>query len=304
VEELRPDVLTVDLYMEAMNGVELIRRQMERRPLPIVVCSSTAEGSESFIAAMDAGAVEFVGKPTARALDQMFHIEEDLIRAVEAAAEIPFEKLPGLADPYPAATQMPAAGFGKGNIDAVLIGISTGGPRALRAIIPRFPASFPAPIAIALHMPVGYTNALAENLNRISQVEVLESRDGIEMRPGRVILAQAGLHTGFRRTSDRRVVTVLSDQPANVLYRPSVDALFRSGAEVYGERLLGVVMTGMGRDGTEGAGWIKAQGGLVFAEAEETSVIYGMPRSVVEAGLADRVIPLYQIPEAIMEVFQ
>jgi two-component system chemotaxis response regulator CheB len=259
------------------------------------------------MAAMEAGAVEFVAKPTALALEKMYTIRQDLTQAVIAAASIPPEILEQLAS-TPSATlpvmEIPEKLEKEGRIDAVVIGISTGGPRALRSMIPRFPAKMPIPVLIALLMPAGYTQLLAEQLNNLSQVEVLESADNLACKPGRVILAQAGMHTRLLRIGDGRVVTVVSDEPNDSIYCPSVDVLFRSAAETYHDRVLAVVMTGMGNDGTNGAGWIKAQGGLIFAESEETSVVFGMPRSVIEAGLADRIVPLHRLPEAIMEVIK
>jgi two-component system, chemotaxis family, protein-glutamate methylesterase/glutaminase len=303
--ELRPNVVTVDLYMPNLNGVDFIRQQMKIAPLPIVVCSSSNEGGDLFLAAMEAGAVEYVQKPTALALDSMYNIQQKLIEAVLAAASVPVEKLevPNEAVPVP---QVPAQWVEpqqrerKSEIEAVLIGVSTGGPRALRSLLPKLPRDLPVPVCIVLHMPPGYTNPLAQKLNEISPLEVVESSEGTEMRAGRAILAQAGLHTRLVRREDGVVVTKLSVEP-RTMYVPSVDELFESGAAVYDGRLLGVVMTGMGNDGTAGAAWIKAKGGVVFAEAEKSSVIYGMPRSVVEAGLADRVVDLNQLAQAIME---
>jgi two-component system chemotaxis response regulator CheB len=191
-----------------------------------------------------------------------------------------------------------------GRFDAVLIGISTGGPQALRSLLPSFPAHFPAALAIVQHMPPGYTGPFAERLNEISKLEVLEAREGLEMRPGRAILAQAGHHLMLKGSPALGVYAHLSDLPAEPLHRPSVDVLFRSAAEAYGTRALGIVMTGMGNDGTEGAAWIKSQGGMVIAEDESSCVVFGMPRSVIEAGLADQTTPLSRMAETISEVMQ
>jgi two-component system chemotaxis response regulator CheB len=186
-------------------------------------------------------------------------------------------------------------------VDIVLIGISTGGPQALRHLIPQLPADFPVPLAIVLHMPVGYTSLYAHKLDELSQLRVREAREGDVLRPGEALLAQAGHHLTFRRAADGRLVAHLTLQPLDAPHRPSVDVLFQSAAEIYRERVLGVVMTGMGNDGRQGAAWIKAQGGSVLTEAEESCVIYGMPRSVVESGLSDRVVPLDRMAQAIME---
>jgi two-component system chemotaxis response regulator CheB len=183
----------------------------------------------------------------------------------------------------------------------LVIGVSTGGPQGLKAVIPRLPADFPMPVAVVLHMPVGYTEAYAKRLDEVSALTVVEARDGDELRPGVVLIAPAGRHLTFRRDADDRVVTRLDLRPLDTPHRPSVDVLFQSAAEVYGDRVLGLVMTGMGADGREGAAWIKARGGAVLTEAEETCVVYGMPRSVVEAGLSDESVPLDRLTMAIMD---
>jgi two-component system chemotaxis response regulator CheB len=183
----------------------------------------------------------------------------------------------------------------------VVLGISTGGPQALRVLVPRLPKDFAAPLAIVLHMPVGFTALFASKLSEVSQLEVREAVEGDEFRRGRILLAPAGKHMTLVRKAGGQIVVHLSRHPLESLHRPSVDVLFRSAAEVFGERVLGVVMTGMGSDGREGAAWIKSKGGSVITEAEETCVIYGMPRSVAEAGLSDAAVPLSRMANAIME---
>jgi two-component system chemotaxis response regulator CheB len=153
---------------------------------------------------------------------------------------------------------------------------------------------------MVLHMPVGYTELFARSLGGVSRLKVAEARDGDTLRPGWALLAPAGHHLTLARAGDESVVARLSLRPLDTPHRPAVDVLFRSAADVYGDRALGVVLTGMGSDGTQGAAWIKAQGGRVFTEAEESCVVYGMPRSVVEAGLSDRVVPLPRMAEAIL----
>ena len=167
-------------------------------------------------------------------------------------------------------------------------------------MIPEFPENFPVPIAIVLHMPVGYTALFAEKLNEISAIEVKEAQEGDPLRPGLVLLAPAGRHLQCQREANG-VVAHLSVHPLDKNHRPSADVLFQSAAETYGPRVLGVVMTGMGDDGKQGAGWIKAQGGTILTEDEKSCIIYGMPRSVVESGLSDRAVPLYDMAQAIIQ---
>ena len=297
VETLQPDVVTCDLIMPGMDGITFIQRQMSIRPVPIVIISIAAETSERVLSGLDAGAVDFVQKPTALATEKVFDIAEELIAKVTAAAGAPVARMlqPASAVPVPLTLTF------KDRYSIVVIGVSTGGPQGLKAVIPRLPADFPVPVAIVLHMPLGYTEAYAKRLEEASALAVVEAREGEEVRPGIVLVAPAGRHLAFERDGTGRVVTRLDVRPLDTPHRPAVDVLFQSAAEVYGERVLAVVMTGMGRDGREGAAWIKARGGTVLTEAEETCVVYGMPRAVVEAGLSDEEVPLELLTSAILE---
>jgi two-component system chemotaxis response regulator CheB len=302
VENLRPDIVVSDLIMPRMDGITFVREQMTRKPLPIVIVSIANEGGELALAALDAGAVDFVQKPTALATDKILEVSEELIEKVKAAATVSMKRLPA----SPGVAAMPGrssslAPRGK-LVDIVVLGISTGGPQALKYLIPELPADFPVPIAVVLHMPVGYTEMYARKLNEIAQLDVREAREGDEFLPGVLLLAAAGKHLTIQRREDGALVARLDSRPFDTQHRPSVDVLFQSAAEVCRNRTLGIVMTGMGADGKQGAAWIKAQGGLVFTEAEESCVVYGMPRAIVEAGLSDRSEPLDRIARAIMEV--
>ncbi|RMF47737.1 MAG: chemotaxis response regulator protein-glutamate methylesterase [Anaerolineae bacterium] len=300
VEILSPDVVTLDLLMPDMDGLGFLRQQMARRPLPVVVVSIASEEGEKALEALELGALEFVQKPTALALSTVFEIEKDLQERVLTAASVPLARLnPGK---MAGSTPLPVPAQRQGRVDAVVIGVSTGGPQALRQLLPQLPADFPVPLAMVVHMPAGYTSLFAERLNRYSALEVLEARDGLPMQPGRAILAPGGLHLRLRRNSKGQVVAMLEHNTQGKPHCPSVDVLFHSAADVYNGRTLAVVLTGMGNDGQEGAAWIKAQGGLVFAEHESSCVVYGMPRAVIEAGLADRIVPLDAFAEAILSV--
>jgi two-component system chemotaxis response regulator CheB len=301
VEELNPDVITLDINMSEMDGVTFLKEQMARRRLPVVICSVADGDGAQVMAALDAGALEFVQKPTALAIDKVYEIDNDLTEKVLLAGSVAPQRIP--VREFDSNELVKVRSVRETATNAIVIGISTGGPQALRYMLPRFPFDFPVPIAVVLHMPVGYTGPYAARLNELCQLEVLEAREGLEMKPGRVILAQAGLHLQFQKNSNDAVKAHLSLEPSDSLHRPSVDVMFQSAAEVYGAGTLGVVMTGMGSDGTRGAAWIKAQGGKIITEAESSCVVYGMPLSVVEAGLSDQSVPLKQIPETIMESF-
>ena len=296
--ELNPDVITCDLNMPVMDGITFVRTQMAERPTPIVIISIAAGAGEQVLAALDAGAVDFVQKPTALATERLMDMADELVEKVKAAARAP-RRFPGstkveVFEPPVFARQA------SGPFDIVVLGISTGGPQALKQIIPQIPADFPVPVAIVMHMPVGYTEMYAQKLDESSLVHVVEASEGQVVRPGMVFIAPGGRHLSLVRDGDK-VVTHLDLRPLDMPHRPAADVLFQSAAEVYGERVLGVVMTGMGSDGRDGAAWIKARGGSILTEAEETCVVYGMPRSVVEAGLSDAVVPLDRMPRAIME---
>jgi two-component system chemotaxis response regulator CheB len=297
VERLRPDVVTSDLIMPGIDGVEFIRQQMARRPVPIVIVSIAAESSERVLSGLDAGAIDFVQKPTALATDKVFDVAEDLVAKVTAAARAPMSRIAVAPTDRP----LPATVTFQDRYSLLVIGVSTGGPQGLKAIVPRLPIDFPVPVAIVLHMPIGYTEAYARRLDELSALQVVEALDGDAVRPGVVLIAPAGRHLTFRRNGAGTVVTRLDVRPLDTPHRPSVDVLFQSAADVYGERVLGVVMTGMGVDGREGSAWIKARGGTVLTESQETCVVYGMPRSVVEAGLSDEAVPLDRLTAAILE---
>jgi two-component system, chemotaxis family, protein-glutamate methylesterase/glutaminase len=296
VEQLRPDVVTLDLTMPRSDGIDFLVKQMARRPVPVIILSAASESGELAMRALDAGAVDVVQKPTALATEKVFEIADELVATVKAAAAarvaVPTEDVarPTATGKTPSAVKT----------DVVVIGVSTGGPQALKRIIPRLPADFPVPVAMVLHMPVGYTELFARSLAELSPLAVAEAQEGDVFRPGLALLAPAGYHLSCNRRPDGAVVARLGLRPLDTAHRPSADVLFRSAADVFGDRTLAVVLTGMGSDGTQGAAWIKAQGGRVFTEAEETCVVYGMPRSVAEAGLSDRVVPLDRMAEAIL----
>jgi two-component system chemotaxis response regulator CheB len=299
VAELQPDVVTVDINMPSMDGVAFVREQMARRPVPILVITIASGATAEVLAALDAGAVDFIQKPTALATDRLLEIADDLIEKVKDAAQASPVRASRAAKVRPAP---PPRVFRSGlTTDIVVIGTSTGGPQALRLVLGRIPADFPVPMAMVLHMPVGYTAMYASKLDELSPLDVLEAQGGEAVRAGRAFLAPAGQHLTFARDPAGVVRTRLGIYPLDTPHRPSVDVLFQSAAEVYGAGVLGVVMTGMGSDGREGAAWIKAKGGRIVTEAEESCVVYGMPRAVVEAGLSDESVSLEGIADRIME---
>jgi two-component system chemotaxis response regulator CheB len=297
VQSLHPDVVTLDLIMPGMGGLGFVKEQMSRLPVPIVLVSIASETSQLVLDALDSGAIDFVQKPSALATEKVFEMSDDLIEKVKAAGSVQLAAIKGT----PAKSTVKSRPRSKSmSLDIIVIGISTGGPQALKQLVPRFPRDFPLPVAIVLHMPVGYTELYAKRLNELSELEVCEAQEGDEVRNGCVLIAPAGRHLTVVRTNSK-VVTHLDARPFDTLHRPSVDVLFRSAADTFGSGVLGVIMTGMGEDGRDGSSWIKSKGGIVFAEAEESCVVFGMPRAVIEAGLVNRAIPLEEMAEAILE---
>jgi two-component system chemotaxis response regulator CheB len=293
VEQFDPDVVTCDLLMPVLDGVGFVRQQMQRKPVPILLLSASPEDAGHVLEALESGAVDFIRKPTALANNGLLAVRDELIEKVKAAA-LSSRSPRSLVRPGGVPSFRPAT-----HVDIVVLGISTGGPQALRYLVPQFPDDFPVPLVIVLHMPIGYTAPFADKLDEISRLSVREAFEGCVVRPGEALLAPAGRHVTFKRTSEGSVVVHLSIHPADKPHRPSIDVLFRSAAETYHQRVLGVVMTGMGDDGKEGAGWIKAQGGTILTQSEASCVIYGMPRCVVEVGLSDGEVSLSSMAEEI-----
>ena len=301
--QLQPDVVTLDLIMPVMDGITYLRTQMARRPVPVLVVSIASESGEAALTALDAGAVDFLQKPTALATDRIYEIADELIEKVKAVAAVNLvQKRPvaSVAATAPISSSTPRAR--RNQADVVVLGISTGGPYALKVLIPQFPADFPVPIAMVMHMPVGYTEMYARKLDETTALHVREAQEGDLLVPGTALLAPAGRHLHLQRGQDGQVRAHLDARPFDTPHRPAVDVLFQSAATVFGSRTLGVVMTGMGADGRQGAAWIKAQGGIILTEAEESCVVYGMPRSVVEAGLSDRSVPLEMMAQTILDM--
>jgi two-component system chemotaxis response regulator CheB len=295
VATLTPDVVTLDLVMPNLDGLGVLASlpKIGLASVPrVVVVSMTDENSDLAIAALQAGAVDLVHKPTALATDRLLELSDELRQKVALAAAAPTRRA---SSALRAATPLVAPVSWERKL--VVIGTSTGGPQALTALLGGIPKDFPVPIAIVLHMPVGYTEALAKRLDQSCAIEVLEAHEGLELRAGRAIIARAGMHLRIHPGDPARARLVLV--PLDAVHRPSVDVLFSSAAEAFGGATLGVVLTGMGDDGVLGSRAIRSAGGVVLTEAESSCVVYGMPRAVKEAGLSDGEAPLERMAESI-----
>lgn len=294
--ELKPDLITLDLEMPLMDGFTFLRIVMAKRPTPIVIISGRA-GEDDVFKALDLGAVDFIAKPTVSATPELRMIEEGLIRKVHAIRELRIEKVSDRIQSRPPVLTKPID-RSHAIAPVVVIGSSTGGPSALMQIFGAFTEAPPCTFLVAQHMPRGFTRSFAERLDRLTPLRVREAVNGEELEAGTVLIAPGGCHLELV-TRGSRVVTRLDSDVESAEYVPSIDRLFASAAKQYGQNLLAIVLTGMGHDGRNGACRVKEAGGRVIAESEETAVIYGMPRQVVNAGAADQVLPLEAMPAEI-----
>jgi two-component system chemotaxis response regulator CheB len=317
VERLRPDVVTMDVEMPGIGGLEAARTIVERRGPPIIMVSAlTREGAVTTLRALEIGAVDFIPKPDSALID-IVNVQRELVEKVRhfgsrgAYLRSMQARTEGPARPEPARPVEPRVApappsrrpfrHGAANVGCIAIGTSTGGPVALSRILPKLPAGFPVPIVIVQHMPPGFTRPLAERLDASSKIDVVEAADGMTLVAGTAFIAPAGKQLRLRRTMGTTSVT-LGDDASRSLHVPSVDVMAASVAESYGAGSVGVILTGMGHDGVQGLRVIKERGGYVIGQDEQTSVVYGMPRAAALAGLVDRVVPLDGVPKALCEL--
>lgn len=326
VRLLNPDLMILDVEMPEMDGLATLDelKKLHLKTGAIMFSSLTSSGAETTLEALSKGAFDFVPKPAgagafARSVGR---IRKELIPRIEAFSQngsrrkgtFENKKMPGKRSPVIKSREnhpeRPKDKIGhlkrpRGathfNAEAVAIGVSTGGPNALNEVIPKFPATFRLPIFLVQHMPPVFTSQLASRLNQKSKLDVVEARDGMTVRPGNVYLAPGDYHMEVVRENRDRIIRLNQDAPVNSC-RPSVDVLFKSLSRIYGERLVAAVLTGMGRDGLKGAILLKNKKGRVIAQDKETSVVWGMPKFIVDAGIADRIVPLGSITATIMEL--
>jgi two-component system chemotaxis response regulator CheB len=293
---LEPDVVTLDVQMPRMGGLEALEQIMREHPVPVLLLSSlTQEGGEITLRGLELGAMDFVDKSSVQGSMNLLSLAEELKSKIHALAGVRPSQLRSAVPPRDERLSR----VEPCRIDAVLIAASTGGPTALQAVIPRLPEGLDAAVLVVQHMPPGFTRSLAERLDARSALPVREASDGEVVEPGAVLLAPAGLHMKLRRRGGK-VKVVLDEEPRSALHRPSADVLMTAAARVYGAQALGVVLTGMGSDGTEGLRAIRNAGGATLAEREDTCIIYGMPKSAVEAGVVDRAVPLGRMANEIL----
>jgi two-component system chemotaxis response regulator CheB len=308
LEQIRihqPDAVTMDIEMPRMDGLTALRRIMMEMPRPVLMVSSlTTEGAESTLKAMELGAVDFIPKQLSKVSLDIIKIEKDLrekiktvarrkVRTVRARAPI------GAVGTRPAASGAPTRErkrpTGPVVRDIVVIGVSTGGPPAVQKVLAGLPADFGATILIAQHMPAAFTGPFAKRLDGVCQITVKEAVDGEDAKKGVAYVAPGGKHISLEKTHIR-----VGEEPLEALYKPSVTVLMASAAKV-GRRALGVMLTGMGSDGLEGARDLRAAGGRLIAQNDASCVVYGMPKAVVDAGLTDEVVDITEMSQAIID---
>jgi two-component system chemotaxis response regulator CheB len=292
IEELQPDVVTLDLEMPRMDGMETLRLIMLNAPVPVILFSThSKEGGYATLKALALGAVDFVAKPKDAAAGRLEEIADQLIAKIKVAKRAVGRRLPPaiVADDLPIKKKETRAALPPRRI--IAIGISTGGPNALQFVLSQIPADFQSTIVIVQHMPEGFTEMFAKRLDECCALEVHEARSGDLLLAGRVLICPGNRHMMVRRMP-RGDMGVLSDGPPVNGHRPSADVLFHSVAQEFGLTAVGVLMTGMGDDGSEGLGAIKAAGGMTIAQSEDTCVVSGMPRAAILKGYANKIIPL------------
>lgn len=294
-ESLKPDVITMDYEMPVMDGITAVRHIMASRPVPVLMFSSlTFEGARVTLDSLDAGAVDFLPKNFDQIAKDAVQIKRALTDKIAAVARKQSRVMPQVA-------ARPAVKGQLARTELIVIGTSTGGPAALQTLFKGIPAGFKTPIIIVQHMPGSFTKAFAERLNNLSPLTVTEAIDGDRIEPGHVYVAPGGMQLMVDKRLGGSIHIRESDERVN--YRPSVDIAFASAAKHYGRNTLGIVLTGMGADGREGARLLKQSGATIWAQDEESCVIFGMPMSVIKEGLSDEVLSLKDIaPRLVTEV--
>lgn len=299
----RPDLITLDLEMPRMDGFTFLRIIMKSLPTPIIVISSLHEDKNVF-KALELGAIDFMAKPD-NYLQTATVLKDELLTKIRVVRELKFRNVQRRLSQTEAASTLKMEsslikpGEAADKADVVVIGASTGGPSALQSVVCVLPQDLGSPILISQHMPPGFTRAFSERLDRNSELQVIEAKDGDTVVPGRVLVAPGGQNLSVRRKGDAVFASVTERKPEDK-YVPSVNALFNSAAETFAHRCLGVVLTGMGNDGAEGVARIKEAGGQVIAESENTSIVFGMPREAIETKSVDEILNLEDIPAAIV----
>jgi len=302
IDAYKPQVVTMDVEMPVVNGLDALKRIMDDYPLPVVMLSAlTAQGTVETLKALELGAVDFIQKPGFGDGEALKQFERDLPEKIKLAAQsIVRGKKTGTNNPESIVQVKYTHIQQNRHIMLVAIGCSTGGPAALQQIIPVLPKDFPAPVVIVQHIPKGFTRPMAERLDKISNLKVVEGENGMIIKTGQVCLAPAGSVFSLKKTG-QAIEVQLDAHTTRSAFKPSVDDMMLSVAEVCGDQALGVILTGMGNDGVKGLSALKIKGGRVLAESESSCVVFGMPKAAIEAGIVDQVVDLSVMGQAIVK---
>ncbi len=304
IRELDPDVITLDVEMPRMDGLEFLSRLMRLRPMPVVMVSTlTEQGAEITLRALELGAIDFVAKPRIGVSQGLSELASDIVDKIRVAAAAQVKRL---ASPAPAAAPAPgiavarpAAPLPRMSTEKIIcIGASTGGTEAIREVLVPMPADAPA-IVITQHMPPGFTTSFATRLNGLCKIRVAVARDGERILPGHAYIAPGGRHLRIERSGSNYVAVVDDTEPVN-RHRPSVEVLFKSCAHVIGPNAIGIMLTGMGADGASAMREMKDAGSYNYVQDEASCVVFGMPRMAIQHGAAHEVLPLNQIAPAVL----
>ncbi len=310
IREYKPDIITLDIEMPVMDGLTALKHIMKEMPLPVLMVSSlTMEGAKSTLDAMSLGAVDFIPKQLSYVSLDIVKIKDELIHKVKhivrsRSLQQRLERIKSgrvRTEPVKKSTNLGNLKLPIGEMAAMVVGVSTGGPNALIKIIPQLPASFPLGVAVVQHMPPKFTKSMAERLNSLSNLHVKEAEEGDSVERGVVLIAPGGKHMTFKKNGVKTSVAI-NEEPKNTLYKPSVDIMITSAANVYNRPLLGLILTGMGKDGLEGLKYVKNRKGYIIAQDEESCIVYGMPKAVVDEGIADAVLSLDDISPALIRL--
>jgi two-component system, chemotaxis family, protein-glutamate methylesterase/glutaminase len=322
IVKLSPDVLTLDVEMPKMNGIEALKRIMAECPLPVVMVSSTTkEGAEETLKAIQLGAVDFIAKPSGTISLDLHKIQDEIIQKVLSASQVSITKLlksRALIDSAsnkkfqkellskkeePLTPRSSAFNFYDNNKKKIiLIGTSTGGPRALQHVLTDLPSSVNAPVLIVQHMPAGFTKSLADRLDSIASIRVKEAEHGEVLQEGTAYIAPGGYHMKIIQSDTMMKVHLTKEEDPRNGHRPSVDVLFESVSKIDDYNKIAVIMTGMGTDGTNGVKKLKEHGNVkTIAESHDSCIVYGMPKSVIAANLSDEVVNVDEIAQSIMK---
>ncbi len=297
IVKLKPDVITLDLEMEPMDGFSVLRWIKLNFPMPVVIVSSKSSDKNIF-KALEMGAIDFVAKPTGKASPLLQQMEGELILKVINASKANILKKEEPEEKLPIKVEQSI----KKNYKAIVIGASTGGPPALQKIFSSLP-KLPIPVIVAQHMPPIFTALFAERLCKIAPMEFKEAEQKEEVKPGKVYIAPGGKHTALEEVEGKIYIKLL-EKKEDELYCPSVNILFESAANIFKEKLVGILLTGMGDDGAEGMLKIKEAGGFTIAESQDTAIIFGMPGEAIRLQAVGKVLPSWQIPSFLLEILQ